>query len=77
MTIHLKYVHPAYQIGWENLRTAWLLLGLPVRLNVSVHQGMLIYRLPKNGVRISYRQLKKGLRKCNRVLILPEAPLPF
>jgi hypothetical protein len=77
MEIQLKYFNPSYNIGLADWRNAWLLTSPPVRLPVSVHQGTLTYRLPKNGVRISYTQLKKDLQKCRRTLHLPEPPLPF
>lgn len=77
MQIQLSYINPSLGIGLADLRSAWLLTDPPVRLTVSVHQGMLSYRLPQSGVRVSYRQLKQGLRKTRRVLSLPDPPLPF
>ncbi len=77
MDIQLKYYSKEFNIGLADLKNAWFLTGLPVRLNVSVHQGCLCYRLPQDGKRVSYRQLKKGLVKCTRLICLPYEPLPF
>lgn len=77
MEIHLKYFHHEFNIGLADLKNAWLLTDPPVRLKVAVRQANLAYRLPQTGRRIGYRQLKKGLVKCNRTLRLPDEPLPF
>ncbi len=44
----IKYVHPKYQIGLEDIRNAWLLENgaAPVKLKTIIWQGRLAYRLP-------------------------------
>jgi hypothetical protein len=64
-TITIKYFHPDLKIGLEDIKNAWLLSNdqPPVKLKTIIHQGLLSYRLPVSGKRISYRSLKKGLIK--------------
>ena len=75
--IFIKYLHPVYNIGVEDIRNIWLLNQPPVKLPVSSYRGSLVYRLPSSGKRISYRILKKGLIKKNIVIRLPVKLLPF
>jgi hypothetical protein len=77
--IEIKYLHPEFNIGLENIRSAWLLSDTnhPVELKTIIHQGLLSYRLPVSGRRISYRTLKKGLIKKKIIIHLPFNLLPF
>jgi hypothetical protein len=61
----IKYFHPGYAIGLEDVKNAWLLLPgkQPLKLKTIMHQGNLSYRLPLSGKRVSYRSIKKGLIK--------------
>jgi hypothetical protein len=61
--IQIKYIHPALNVGIENIRSVWLLSATPSKLTASIHQGNLIFRIPVTGKRISYKTLKKGLIK--------------
>ena len=77
--IEIKYFHPELNIGLENIKSAWLLSDInnPVELRTIIHQGLLSYRLPISGKRISYRTLKKGLIKKKIIIHLPLELLPF
>ena len=77
--IEIKYFHPELNIGLENIRSAWLLADInnPIELKTIIHQGLLSYRLPDSGRRISYRTLKKGLIKKKIIIRLPLNLLPF
>jgi len=77
MTIEIKYYHPGFNTGIADVRNVWLLTNIPVLLKTAVHQGILVYRMPRSGKRISYRTLKKGLVK--KRIIIEQAPdfLPF
>lgn len=77
MEIHLKYYNPELKIGLANPKSVWLLEGEPVQLSVSVYRGSLVYRIPKSGRRISYRQLKKGLVKKKTIIQQPFNLAPF
>jgi len=63
--IEIKYYHPGLSIDLEDVRNAWYLPENlpPVKLNTIVCQGLLTYRFPPSGKRISYIQLKRGLQK--------------
>lgn len=73
----IKYFHPVYNIGLQDIRNAWLLDKPPLKLKTTTYRGSLIYRLPGSGKRISYLTLKKGLIKKTIVLRLPFELLPF
>ncbi len=77
--IEIKYFNPGLSIGLENIQNAWLLSGdrEPLKLKTIIHQGLLSYRLPVSGKRISYKTLKKGLIKKKIILRLPVYLLPF
>lgn len=75
--IVIKYFHPFYNIGVEDIRNVWLLNHPPVKLSVSLYRGSLIYRLPGSGKRIGYRTLKKGLIKKEIIISQPLYILPF
>jgi hypothetical protein len=49
----------------------------PVKLKTIIYQGLLTYRLPVSGKRISYRTLKKGLIKKKIILQQSLYILPF
>jgi hypothetical protein len=74
--IIIRYFHPVYNIGLQNVRNAWLLNKSPVKLTTTTYRGNLIFRIPVSGRRISYRTLKKGLVKKTIVLRLPFNLLP-
>jgi len=75
----IKYYHPGLAIGLEDVKNARHLPkeGPPVQLKTIVYQGLLTYRFPFSGKRISYRRLKKGLIKRNMRIRLPLELLPF
>jgi hypothetical protein len=75
--IIIRYFHPAYNLGLQDIRTAWLLNTPPVKLKTSLYRGNLIFRLPVSGKRISYRTLKKGLVKTTIILRQHIELLPF
>ncbi|MFZ1535194.1 MAG: hypothetical protein WAT14_13535 [Chitinophagaceae bacterium] len=75
--IQLKYIHPALQLGVQDIRNIWLLNPVPVKLATSLHRGSLVFRMPVSGKRISYKTLKKGLVK-QRISIRKQVKLlPF
>lgn len=78
-TVHINYFHRDYNIGLEDLRNSWLFCEnkSPVKLKTIMYQGLLAYRLPVSGKRISYRNLKKGLTKKNFVFRREISLLPF
>ena len=57
----IKYVHPVYNIGLQDIKNASLLEKSPVKLATTFYRGNLFFRLPGSGNYISYRILKKGL----------------
>jgi hypothetical protein len=73
----IKYFHPVYNIGLQDIRNAWLLEKEPVKLKTTIYRGNLIFRFPVSGKRISYASLKKGLIKKKIILRLPFPLLPF
>jgi hypothetical protein len=79
LLITIKYFHSGLNIGLEDIRNAWLLIEgrPPVKLKTTIHQGLLSYRIPVSGKRISYLLLKKGLIKKRIIIQLPLQLLPF
>lgn len=75
--IVIRYFHPGFNIGLQDIRNAWLLYQPPVKLITTIYRGNLVFRLPGSGKRVSYRTLKKGLVKKTIVLKLPVQLLPF
>ena len=73
----IKYFHPVCNIGLQDIRNAWLLEEMPVKLTTTIYRGSLIYRLLVSGKRISYRMLKKGLIRKTIILRQPFNLLPF
>ena len=61
--IRLKYFNKLLKIGFSNWKTVYLLGNNPVRLYPEVHRGKLVYRVHGSHKRISYQQIKNGLRK--------------
>lgn len=61
--IKIKYLNVSLQIGMVNWREVYLLKPHLIKLNVEVDEGRLVYRATGSGRRISYKTLKKGLRK--------------
>ena len=78
-TIEIKYFHPQFMIGLENIKEPWLLLDIkdPIELKTIIHRGNLYYRIPNSGKSISYRILKKSLIKKNIHVPLALDLLPF
>lgn len=72
----IKYFHPGYNIGLQDVRNAWLLEKKPLKLTTAIYRGSLIFRIPGSGKRISYLTLKKGLIKRTIILRLPYQLLP-
>jgi hypothetical protein len=75
--IIIRYFHPVYNVGLQDIRNAWLLNEPPVKLTTTTYRGNLIFRMPGSGKRISYRTLKKGLVKKTIVLSQPVNLFPF
>lgn len=75
----IKYFHPKYCIGLEDVRNAWLLREgqEPVKLKTIIYQGQLTYRLPVSGKRISYLTLKKELIGRKFIIYTEYYVLPF
>ena len=61
--IRIKYFNEALQIAMVNWREVYLLKPRIIKLNVEVDKGRLIYRATGSNKRISYKTLKKGLKK--------------
>ena len=61
--IKIKYFNESLQVAMVNWREVYLLKPQLIRLNVEVDKGRLVYRATGSGKRISYKTLKKGLRK--------------
>lgn len=61
--IKIKYFNEALQIGMINWREVYFLKPHVVKLNVEVDNGRLVYRATGSSKRISYKTLKKGLKK--------------
>jgi len=77
--IGIKYFHPGFSIGLEDIRNAWLIpeKGKAIQLKTVIHQGRIHYRMPVSGKRISYHSLKKGLVKQRISIRLQHEALPF
>jgi hypothetical protein len=75
--IIISYFNPALNIGLQDVRNAWLMNETPVKLITTLHQGNLVYRIPRTRKRISYLQLKKGLVKKKITISQPVDLLPF
>jgi hypothetical protein len=61
--IKIKYFNESLQITMVNWREVYLLKPNVIRLNVEADEGRLVYRATGSAKRISYKTLKKGLRK--------------
>jgi len=77
--IQINYYNPILNIGLEDIRNAWFFHSdySPIKLKTIIHQGLLVYRFPSSGKRISYLSLKKGLVKKKIIIRLPLQLLPF
>lgn len=76
--IIIKHFNPDLKIGLEDVRNAWLLDGRnPIKLSVQVHRGVLVYRLPESGKRVSFTQLKKGLVSRKIIIEIQIPTMPF
>lgn len=71
--IILRYLNPALNIAMADPKTVYLLTPNPVQLYPEVRRGRLVYRAHGSGRRISYNQLKKGLRK-QTIIIVQDVP---
>lgn len=67
--IQLKYFNTALQIGLVSWREAWLLHPAPVPLQAEVDKGRLVYRARGSARRITYQQVKKGLKATTRTIV--------
>ena len=65
-TIQLKYINESLQIGFCDIRQLYLLQPEIKQLQAEVYKGSLVYRAKGSGKRISYKQIKKGLKKTTR-----------
>jgi len=63
--IKIRYFNESLQIGLVNWREVYLLKPQIIKLNVEVDEGRLVYRATGSNRRISYKRLKKGLKKKN------------
>ena len=61
--IKLKYLNPELQIGMVSWRRVYLLYPKIIELNPEFYKGRLIYRQRGSVKRISYSQIKNGLKK--------------
>lgn len=61
--IRFKYFNESLQIAMINWREVYLLKPHLIKMNVEVDKGRLVYRATGSGKRISYKTLKKGLKK--------------
>jgi hypothetical protein len=75
--ITINYFHPVLNLGMQDIRNVWLLVGKPVKLQAGLHRGNLVFRFPGSGKRISYKTLKKGLIKKTIIIRQPIELLPF
>lgn len=77
--INIRYYYPELHIGFENIQQAWLLTPgkKPVKLKTIIHQGLLTYRLPITGKRISYRSIKGKLITKQFHFFTDDGLLPF
>ena len=66
--IQLRYIHEGLHLGFVSIREAYLLAPNVTPLLIEVYRGGLVYRAKGSSKRISYRQIKKGLRKTSRYL---------
>ena len=70
--IKLKYLNPQLQVGLKDWRHAFLLYPMVVPFIPEVYKGNLVYRVNRKGRRISYTQIKSGLKKS--VIIKEQVP---
>jgi hypothetical protein len=75
--IKIKYFNELLQIGLANWREVYLLKPKIARLNVEGDDGRLVYRAIGSPKRISYKTLKKGLKKKTFSIFQEVAELPF
>lgn len=66
--IVLKYVNEGLHIGLTDVRHAYLLSPRFMPLLAEVYKGNLVYRMKGSAKRVSYRQVKRGLRKKNMTI---------
>lgn len=71
--IKLIYYNPDHHIAFSNWRELYLLTekGGFEMLSVEVYQGKLAYRSKGSHKRITWHNIKKGLRKKEVLLYLP------
>ena len=61
--IRIRYFNESPQIGMVDWSEVYLLKPEITKLNVEVDGGRLVYRATGSNKRISYKRLKKGLKK--------------
>ena len=66
--IEMKYVNEKLGIGLTDVRQAYLLFPTFQPPIAEVHKGKLVYKAKCSNKRISYTQVKKGLRKQKRIV---------
>ncbi len=70
----LKYYNEKLQIAMNDWKTVYR-FPKPEKLTPEIHQGNLYYRSRGSATRISYKQIKAGLRF--KQICIAEDPLPF
>lgn len=66
--IQFRYFNERLQIGMVDIKQVYLLVPELTSLNLEVYRGKLVYRAKGSAKRISYDQVKKGLRKTNKTV---------
>lgn len=74
--IRLKYWNEKYNIGMADWKTVYQFPQQELMLK-EMHQGCLYYRLRGSAIRISYRQIKKGLQRKEVLIEEKLNLLPF
>jgi hypothetical protein len=48
--IIISHFYPDYNIGLQDIRSAWLLTDPPIKLKTTIYRGNLIYRIPGSAI---------------------------
>ena len=75
--IILKYYNPHLNIAMDNWRQVYLLGDTPVKLIPEYYKGTLVYRVPQQSKRYSYKMLKAGLINKTVTIMLEDYICPF
>jgi hypothetical protein len=75
----LKYYNEQLQIGLADWKTVFLFNAhkQPIQMQPEFHRGQLVYSIPGNSKRISYRKIKKDLIRKATEVIVADFILPF